>query len=204
VGTLAAPVLQEHDLPATVFLVTDRVGTEEELWPDRAYLLGAGSDDVERLKTTPRREKDAEVAAWERERAGEIAAAAAAPFRLMDWDAVAGLARTGRLAFGAHSLTHEILSRCEDAEVRRQVIESQRAVTARLGRAPRVFAYPNGRAQDFDDRARRAVEEAGIPWALSTIEGLVGKDADDLALPRVGVGADLSFARFRLLLAGMC
>ncbi len=82
------------------------------------------------------------------------------------------------------------------------MIASQRTVTERLGRAPRVFAYPNGRAVDVDDRAKAAVAEAGIPWALTTIEGFATAAGDPLALPRLSIGSDLSFARFRLLVSG--
>lgn len=230
VVTIAGPVLASLSLPATVFLVTDLVGTSAVPWPDRLYLavVRAGATEVdlsdlglgvcridgpdtqaatieaalEVLKTKPVREKDVLLEAIV-DRLGESAFFDPGPFRMMGWDEVVRQAEGGLLGFAPHSRTHEILSRAEDTEVRRQVEGSQEVLAGRLGRTPRVFAYPNGRAQDFDERSKQAVREAGIPWAVSTVEGLVGANADPLALPRVCVGADLSFARYRLLCAAL-
>ncbi len=195
VATHAVPVLRELGLPATVFLVTDLVGTDEVPWPDRLWLAGASSDDVEALKERPAREKTEQLTRLERVPPG--------PFAMLDVAEVKALAAEGLLSFGPHSQTHEILAQCEDAEIVEQIEGSYRQVSAWIGRAPRVFAYPNGRRRDFDERAKRAVRAAGMPWALTTEEGLVARGDDPLALRRVCVGADLSFARFRLLCAGL-
>ena len=80
---------------------------------------------------------------------------------------------------------------------------SHRRVATETRTEPRVFAYPNGRAIDFDERAKVAVEAAGIPFALTTEQGLNDRAADPYALKRVCVGADLPLHRFRLLVAGL-
>ena len=36
--TVAAPILRELQLPATIFLATDVIGTTHTLWPDRIYV----------------------------------------------------------------------------------------------------------------------------------------------------------------------
>lgn len=203
----AVPVLEELRLPATVFLVTDLVGTNTVPWPDRLWLAHEqagvpGADArIEELKTRPKAEKDERVA----ETIAALGVAEpleAGPFRMMSWSEVGRLAEEGLVAFGPHSRTHEILSRCDDAEVTRQVAGSQAVLAERLPVPPRVFAYPNGRRQDYDERAKAAVARAGLAWALTTEEGLVDETADPLALPRVLVGSDLSFARFQLLCSG--
>jgi len=224
---VAGPVLEAERVPATVFLVTELVGTDAVPWPDRVWLalarteaaradlsdLGLGVLGLENagrrgaairrvleaLKERPAVEKDAAVGEIER-RLGRPGSAG--PFRLVSWEAVQEAAAQGLLSFGPHSRTHEILSRVGDAEVERQVAGSCEDLARRLGTVPRVFAYPNGRAQDFDERARRAVTDAGCAFALTTEQGLVGPGDDDLALPRVCVGADLSQTRFELLCAG--
>lgn len=216
VATNAFPVLRSLGLPSTVFLPTATIGTDEVLWPDRLYLAYAGTsvlpDDAARaaayagevraLKALPRAERDArlasrlaELGARDRPRPGE--------FRAMTWEDVARLAATGLVDFGAHSVTHEILSKCDDAEVARQVSESHREVARRLGREPASFAYPNGRLEDFDGRARAAVAALGVRFALSTVDGFCDVSSDPLALPRVGVGAEDSFALFRLEASGV-
>jgi peptidoglycan/xylan/chitin deacetylase (PgdA/CDA1 family) len=224
-ATLAAPVLRDLGLPATIFLVTDRVGSSLPLWPDRVHLALATTDrgsvdladlglgtralgthaeradavaaTLQVLKTRPPAEKDAFV-----DRLVETtgtADVAPGPFALMTWEEIDDLGRDGAITFGPHGLTHEILSRCDDVEVRRQVEGSCRAIEERTGARPAVFAYPNGRAIDFDTRAKAAVEAAGCRWGLSTVEGRNGVGAEPLALRRTCVGSDLGWGMFRAL-----
>lgn len=227
--TVAGPVLEALGLHATVFLVTDLVGTDEALWPDRLYLafvrtsvprvdfpaLGlrdvaldgpvaraaAYARAVEALKGLPLAEKEAALcallAALRREAPEDPS-----DFRLLTWDEVGVMAASGRFAFAGHSTRHEILARMPDGQVAGAIGRSHEAVARRLGRAPTVFAYPNGRAFDFDERARATLAHLGVPFALSTIEGSNDATTDRLALRRVCVGADLGFHRFRLLASG--
>ena len=225
----AGPVLTELRLPAHVFLVTDLVGTSEVPWPDRVWLavhhasaarvdlapLGLGRMGLETpgrraatldavleaLKGRSAVEKDALIGRLEAA-LGVDPAERPDDFRMLTWEQVEAEAAKGLFTFGPHSRTHEILSRVGDEEVERQVAGSREDVERRLGTKPTVFAYPNGRTEDFDDRARRAVTEAGFDWALATELGLVDRDCDPLALPRIPVGADLAFSRFCLLCSG--
>jgi peptidoglycan/xylan/chitin deacetylase (PgdA/CDA1 family) len=230
VASVAAPILEDLALPATVFLVPGAMEDGSLLWPDRVHLalvhapgtaldlsdLGLGRPElrdpparaaaadavVERLKRLPRAEKEAAVQAIVG-RAGAPPEEATRPFRLLDWGEVRALERRGLFEFASHGWSHEILSRCEDEEVERQVHAAYERLTARLGRAPRLFAYPNGRAEDFDQRARAALAACGVRWALATTSGLVRAGDDPLALPRIGVGAGTRLGRFRLLAAGL-
>jgi peptidoglycan/xylan/chitin deacetylase (PgdA/CDA1 family) len=199
-------------------------------WPDRLYLavrsarapsldartLGLGAqplaDDRQRaravaaclrvLKERPAAETR-EVLAGLLEGLGAPGEPDPAEFRLMDWEDVRALAAGRWISFGAHTTHHELLSRQPDDEIEGAIAGSQAEVTKRLGRAPRVFAYPNGRSIDFDARAKAVLSRLGVPWALSTETGRARDGSDPLALPRVCVGADLPFARFRLLARGL-
>ncbi len=227
--TTALPVLESLRLPATVFLATGVIGTDRVLWPDRLQLAfartAAGAADLSalglgrlplatpdergaaaaacanRLKDLPRAEKDARLAEL-LAALGEDRVADPGDFRMLTWDDVRAMEASGLVRFAAHTVTHEILSRLPDDEVASQVRDSHEEVTRRLGNAPRVFAYPNGRARDFDERSRAAVRACGIPFSLSTVEGLASRDSDPLALSRMCIGSDLTFARFRLLVSG--
>jgi peptidoglycan/xylan/chitin deacetylase (PgdA/CDA1 family) len=230
VVTNVFPVLKDLGLPATVFLVTAFVGSEEILWPDRLYLafartsasdvdltsLGLGrrglvsaaarglayEDGVRALKLLPRAEKEARLAAL-LDSLGQAVAPPPGDFRLLTWEDVHRLAATGLVDFAAHSTHHEILSRLPDDEVVSQITDSHLELSRRLGRSPRVFAYPNGRAKDFDVRARATIDRLGISYALSTIEWISDATTDRLALRRVGVGAGVGFSEFTLQVSGL-
>lgn len=226
---LAAPVLTGLDLPATIFLITDLVGTDEVPWPDRLYLAVRAAKgrtlDADALDLGPLvlRDEQAQTAALsgclsrlkvlpDAERRDTLShlldsldlptAPPPAEFALMDWDEVEKLRVGGRITFGAHTPRHRLLSRLPDDEVEASVQDAQAAVTSRLGTAPKVFAYPNGRRIDFDERAERAVQAAGIPFALSTEERIATRRSPPTALPRICIGSDLGFDRFKLLVSG--
>lgn len=200
---IAHPVLRELELPATIFLVTGMLGGDAALWPDRVYLALRATQPAEidvrlrALKGMPAHEKDEALAAL-----GANGAQDPAEFRLMTWEDVARLAEDPRIRFGAHTTSHEILSQLPDAEVEREIRESHAEVTRRLGYVPKVFAYPNGRPQDFDGRAQAALRALDVAWAVSTEEGLARSDGDPLAVRRICIGSDLPLRRFRVLVDG--
>jgi hypothetical protein len=49
-----------------------------------------------------------------------------------------------------------------------------------------TFAYPNGRAIDFDESTRRILEEEGFTCAVTTIGGANDGETDPFLLRRVG------------------
>lgn len=226
---LGLPILEEFRVPATVFLVTDLVGTGDVPWADRLYLALARtkassatsaalalaeaplSSDADRArayetavraaKALPRVAKDAALARLFAD-LGQDGSFDPGDFRMLSWDDVAALSRSGLVTVASHTRTHQILSRCTDAEVRAEVGPAHEELSRRVGRAPRVMAYPVGRRIDYDARAIAAVAEAGIPFALTTVEGLAGPGSAPLELPRLGIGHDLAYSRFRLLVTG--
>lgn len=227
-ATQAAPVLRELGLPASVFLATGPMGTDEALWPDRLWLALARTTAAQvdltpigrgvlELRTVEERgaaygaavDRFKELPDAERiEKLGALIGALGqdstdpGPFRLLSWDEARAMAADGLVTLHPHSVTHPILSTCDDAKVDHEIVESCAALERETASATNVFAYPNGRARDFDERARAALRRRGVRWALSTTNGYAAGDSDRLALPRIPIGSDLSFARFRLLMSG--
>jgi peptidoglycan/xylan/chitin deacetylase (PgdA/CDA1 family) len=226
---VAAPVLREHGIPASFHVVTERVGTNRLLWPDRVELgfrrtrvpavdldgLGLGRRRLEHaaararaaaaclrvLKELPAAEKDRHVA--DLLAALEVEPEAdPGPFALLDWKGVEALAADPLFQVSAHGANHELLSRLPDEAVRHEVLSSHATLVRRLGAAPRSFAYPNGRPRDQDDRAHAALREAGVPYGLSTIPRRAHASDDPLCIPRLNVDTGLPFLRFRMLVAG--
>lgn len=74
---------------------------------------------------------------------------------LLDWDEIKGLRAEG-IHFGAHTVSHPVLTQLPPAAAEAEMLESKRAIEAALGVAVEAFAYPYG-ARDASTRelARR-------------------------------------------------
>ena len=227
--THAAPVLRAMKLPAAVFLATGLVDTEETLWPDALWLafaqstaseldmaaFGLGvvplssaadrgaacSEVVEHLKALPDAARiaavDSVIAQLDPENREP------GPFRMLSWDQARALSGDGTVTLHPHSFTHPILSRCPDEKVQHEIFQSCADIERETGSAPTIFAYPNGRPQDFDERSKTALRSRGIRWALATTSSFAHPNSDPLALPRIGIASSLSFSTFKLVASGL-
>jgi peptidoglycan/xylan/chitin deacetylase (PgdA/CDA1 family) len=227
--TNAAPVLRELGMPAAVFLATGPMGTSEPLWPDRLWhafaqatvpdvdltALGLGirslRDEADRtdtlgavhqkLKLLPDADRVEQVEAITTA-LGQHVIPPRGPFELLSWNEAKSLGSDGLITLYPHTVTHPILSRCDDEKVEHEVTKSCRVVEELTGSAPEIFAYPNGGESDFDHRAKTALHRNGIRWALSTTNGMAHRKSDPFALPRIGFAAHQSDAVFRLKVSG--
>lgn len=211
----AWPALREAGLPATIFLVTGRVGTDGAFWPDEvARRLGAlpGPAREERAAALLGRRCDGEpvdavlrhlkaLGECERSRALErLAADTPGPGpggrELLAWAEVDAMARDGAIDFESHGATHAILTGLPEARVDVELAEARRALAARgLGRHG-LLAYPSGA---FDARVVAAAGRAGHRAAFTTRPGLVSDRAPQLSLPRLLLHQDVSASRAEFL-----
>ena len=223
--TDAAPILRRHGLPATFFLATGAIGTGEVLWFDRLAAairdttqatlrtpwgqvleldglearLRALESSLSRLKQYPEDEfRDA------LERIAEALAPMDGPSLkdlMLSWDDVRTLAAQG-FSIGAHTVSHPILSRMTSERAWREIAESRAMVDSQCGGAPRAFAYPNGKPEDYSPAVVEHVRRAGFGCAVTTRFGLNTNRTSPWELRRGGPW-EHDLATFALRLAGM-
>jgi peptidoglycan/xylan/chitin deacetylase (PgdA/CDA1 family) len=215
--TEAGPILKRHRIPVTIFLATGYIGGGVRMiWPERVAwaLLNASIDHLEidiagerwtgdlsggevrarasrdllsRLKRLPPEGYEPVVARLE-----ELCGAASMPdparYAFLDWDELTRMDGDGTFEFGSHTVGHVILGPADPHRRRAEVFESKAVLDAVLRRPCRLFAYPNGGAQDFDEADRLNLVEAGYSCALSQIGGLNDGDTPRYALRRLNVG----------------
>lgn len=225
VGTVAAPILATHQAPATVFLSTELVGTDQPPWTQKVFhalvqtgrttlkLMGMtwplnSAEDrggayrslVNQLKAMPEAESRAVVHGL----LADLDVGAVppeSPLATMGWDEVERLAAGGQIDFGSHTHTHPILSRCTPEKQGEELRLSRDLLRERLGRCD-LFAYPNGTRADFTPLTRQLLAELEYRCALTTEPGLVQPGSDLLELRRVSVGADTTLRQFELGMVG--
>ncbi len=214
-ATSVYPILERLRVCATFFVCPGLVEKREGIWTleTRALLAGMplaqakawqrevgapeGEDPdktldwMKKLPTATRREASARL----RHVAGrEAVERRRGPLRpLMSWDQLRQL-DPGIVRIGSHSLSHSILPLLDDAELEREVGDSQRLLRERLGRDGHIFCYPDG---VYDERVVN-VTRRHYEAALTTAEG-VSRPGDDLhALPRIPAGPSLPLFAWRL------
>jgi peptidoglycan/xylan/chitin deacetylase (PgdA/CDA1 family) len=190
----AYPLLRAYHLPATIFLPTDLVGTDEWLWSDRLGALlrrrGKGTPDdwdafIERAKTLTDDARTKMLRDLEAEEGGQQPG----PRRFVDWREVREMSRDG-VSFASHTRTHANLTRLAGAALERELrgpLDMLRE--QRVNHVP-ILAYPNG---DHTDAVVAAARAAGYSAAVTTGPGLESRrPADRFRLKRIGVHDDVT------------
>jgi peptidoglycan/xylan/chitin deacetylase (PgdA/CDA1 family) len=101
--------------------------------------------------------------------------------RCLSPEEVGLLARRG-FTIGSHTCSHPMLTREEPERVRRELGESQRALSEWIGAPVRHFAYPNGNSSAATERLTR---EAGYQSACTTRPMFVRAGENPHRLPRI-------------------
>ncbi len=183
----AFPLLKRKGLPATVFVVSDLVGTARAPLHDRLYVALARARAARRTPpavttalaslppdaTNPvtathallARRPQAEVRRLVETLESEIGAddTALDAMRLLTWETLAEMQRNG-ITVGAHTRTHPVLTNETPAVVAMETAGARRDLETRLGVPVHHFAYPAG---CFDTTAVDAVAAAGYRLAYT-------------------------------------
>ncbi len=201
---VAAPIFAEFDCPVTGFVVPEVVDGMRWFWWDqidwilrhaarpmiqtelsgRPLLLEWGDTDsrwrvhrelCETLKRVPNAERLSFLDALSQVADVPLPVVRPAAYRVLSWDEMRAAERRG-VRFGAHSMTHPVLSRCDDVQAAAEILDSWSRVRAELQNPSALFCYPNGTAADFREREMGTVQQAGMCGALSAIPGVLRGD----------------------------
>ena len=210
----AYPVLQELNLPATIFLATGFVGTDRLFWPEEVAFYLSHPDVLERgradavlksfLDSMPENEIEEarldhaivhlksmspavreEVITAMRRLSGVIL-----PGRmLMNWDEIRRMQAGGLVNFGAHSHNHVILDQVSLEEVEKEIVLSRQVMEKQLGVTPDLFAYPNG---NHTPDVQLILKKNGFKAAVTTRKGWFDRNVSLFEIPRIGMHEDVS------------
>ncbi len=91
------------------------------------------------------------------------------------------------MEIGGHTSSHPILLRLPLDEAVDDIRRGKEFLTQLLGKAPRFFAYPNGKLnQDFSFEHTQALKQLGYDAAFTTQWGYIDSSQPAFELPRVG------------------
>lgn len=208
----ALPALAARGLPATIFLVTGRIGSQGAFWPDEVCRRSARVPPTERVELA--RSLGLAVAGHspadlvaalkpldEAQRAQLLDALRArtpeppaTPRELLDWGEIDEMARAG-IAFESHGASHAILTGLPAPDAERELREARAVLGARGHGTAGVLAYPSGA---FDGTVAALARAAGHRAAVTTERRIARRSDDPFALPRIGLHEDISASRAEL------
>jgi peptidoglycan/xylan/chitin deacetylase (PgdA/CDA1 family) len=221
--TVAYPELQRLELPAAIFVATGFTDSHQTPWFCRVlraladtraqtlqwngqrYTLSGrrakiltSTELMPRLKRLPPDILEADLGCIESLLGFEARSPLepGSPFRMLGAAAIREMAASGLMEFGGHSAAHAILSNLAIAEQRREIEESLNSLGRILGEPCQLFAYPNGRAEDFDEHAITCLRNSGVSAALTAFPGVNPWFGNPFELCREAVGPPDLAARF--------
>ncbi|KPH01742.1 polysaccharide deacetylase [Pseudomonas sp. RIT-PI-q] len=207
----AFALLQKHQVPASIFLSTDFIGSRQRFWWEsigetlwHSHGEQARMDLIECLQQVGRPlpalldDPDEQrrslallhflqtlktLSPQDLNRLTDACPQESLP-QALDWHQVRSLEASGLVRFGPHGASHAILTGLDDQRLDEELSRSRDALLNGCNRPLPVYCYPNG---DNDARVRQQVAAHKFPFALGTGTGIYRGTDNPLALPRFGV-----------------
>jgi peptidoglycan/xylan/chitin deacetylase (PgdA/CDA1 family) len=209
------PLLKKLGAPATIFLTTAFINQDDVPWNDKVtyalrttrrgsleltfdgqsqrYPLGNWMERLASrnrllwfMRHIPHQAKLALLLAIQE----QLEIADFEPLRgsMLTWDQVREM-HQGGIRFGAHTVTHPILTRISLEEAWKEIKESKEVIESVIGTPIELFAYPAGTPADFNEPIKHLVRRAGFAAAVTTVFGFNSRHTDPCALHRGGSSA---------------
>lgn len=222
----AFPILKRYGIPATIFVSTGYVDSQEPFWFElAAYLVyrvpprtlelhdgrvfPTGTSHNDRaaslrqvqgiLKDLPNSQRVTLLERWTRAFAALIAHEAMRHSLPISWQQICEMASSG-IDFGSHTVTHPNLTRLSDQDLTRELIESKRLLETHLQRSIESIAYPIGTLSAFDQRVTTATARHGFKLGVTYVSGAnLINNINRFELHRHGIGRSMTPSYFRAL-----
>lgn len=219
--TNAYPILRRYGLPATIFLATGYIETNNLFWWDRlAYIikkttkkevaisingqnyknelstygerLQAIMDITSLLKKVRNDEIEDTLIQLESSLSVTVNSSIAKDL-MLSWDDIKKMSQNG-IEFGAHTEWHPILTNLSLDEVKNEILSSKKEIERRISKGVKVFAHPSGL---YNDNCLIALKEIGIKFGFSYLKGLSDLYKHPYELSRMSIDLNQGMAMFK-------
>jgi peptidoglycan/xylan/chitin deacetylase (PgdA/CDA1 family) len=216
--TVAAEILSDFNMPATLFISTGYIGVNRWMWTDRVeHALDRTDRDavtvpgipgvlslatfsqkklsLRRIKAYLKQQPGENCESCVRELENELGLGETDPdgdYRFMSWHQVRKIAAAS-FEIGAHTVNHPILSRISHKDAINEILACRERIRAELDRCSEVFCYPNGKSTDYTDDIKD-VCRLHFRAALSTNRG-PARLADLYELNRIGIDSSTTLSQ---------
>ena len=207
------PVLKKYNVPATIFLPVDYIGSNLFFWQEKlgGLLYVAYSDQrytdilskykldemkvltdqkarqfIKKYISQVKEKSLAEIDAIIDDISSQINQDKAINYQtdiFLDWNQVNEMDR-GIISFGSHGVSHRILTKIDPVDVNQEIMVSKELIENKLNKNIAQFAYPNG---NYNDHIVNELEKEGYKIAFTTKRGCISKNDNPLTLNRINM-----------------
>ena len=220
----AFKILKAHRIPATVFLPTKYINTNNVFWTDRVsnlynqiinmpyakHTLTSDNDPLavklESMGGSTQEKIEAAISILKKEDHSRVLDTLShlekrweiTPINnkrsFLNWDEVREMADTGLISFGSHTNNHRMLTKLRDDEIYEELNLSKMKLITERAVATNFIPFSYPNG-DYDDRVVNIVKEAGYHIAVTTEKGWNTADTSKFRLNRVSIHQDISCSR---------
>ena len=215
------PILKELEIPATVFLPTDFIGTEQWFWTDRLARLLIQRKKAKNIITRKQVSANNLVNKLERMRGHfefqlEEAISMLKEYRVneieevlsdlavrwdldstitgrafLSWEEVSEMARSGLISYGSHTASHRILTTLTDEEIQNELMRSKEKLINEKAVDPSFIPFCYPNG-NYNEKIVKMVKEAGYSLAVTTNNGWNHPRFDPFTLYRIPIHQDMT------------
>jgi peptidoglycan/xylan/chitin deacetylase (PgdA/CDA1 family) len=212
---LAFPILKKYNVPATVFIPVNYIGTDHKFWFQNFWDIAnsAAKDghlseftnylssfltscnpslgyekNLERLLPLLKSIPADYLENFFIDAQNKFSTSTTKERTIMNWKEVAEMEQNG-ISFGSHGLNHYILPGLSTEQKRKEIYESFDRLIKVIRNFSPYFCYPNG---DWDNESLELVKSAGYAGAVTTRLGTITLSRNPFLINRIGLHDDIS------------
>jgi len=209
--TNAYPILKKYNIPATIFLTVGAIEENGAIWFDiianafretkqkfidlskfhlnKYSLLSVGNklvatnETISYAKNLKKDERDSFVD-YVLHELRVAASDIAGKEELLSWDEIKQMSEEG-ITFGNHGMSHTILTNIQEDKLIDEIVISKNIVKDRSGILTKLFAYPNGKTEDYNQNIGQILEKNNYDAGFTLVKGYNNGTSNMFALKRL-------------------
>ena len=190
-------VAESYKIPVTIFVTTSPVETGESYWwsyIQKAFDKKLTNHSVGALKLVSNEQRMQELERIKPNVPNDRDA--------LTIEEVKTISQSPYITIGSHTVTHPILTMCNDEKSKYELVESQKTLENWTNKSVHFFAYPNG---NYTQREINVLKSNGFQMAFTTKPEYVTLDSfkSPFEIPRFDVLEDVSFAENIIRMTGV-
>jgi peptidoglycan/xylan/chitin deacetylase (PgdA/CDA1 family) len=216
----AFPILKKYGVPATIFLSTNFIDSNDTIWFCKIIQVIESSQESEiswrgsllPIKSGPDKRLASSIIQTDLKRLHPASIEEElitlfdslninmdfndTPYGMLTEKSVIEMQESKLITFGAHTHNHAILTKLSKDESKNEIHESLRQVQILTGKKCTMFAYPNGGVGDYSNNHKQILQNSSVSLTFSMKDGLSSQQDDYSEIKRLFISSHINMKQF--------